>query len=129
MRAGAPGACERGAAWVRARVAARPDYGRSEPGWSEERGYFTAEVPGSRLWFSSDRHLSRAGTDLHASFVLSEGDSAAFALRYAGEPPSPISVARAEELLEITRCSWRAWSSRCKYEGSGVNACSAAPRS
>jgi GH15 family glucan-1,4-alpha-glucosidase len=111
--------CERGEARVRARVAARPDYGRSEAGWSEMGGFFTAEVPGSRLWVSSDRHLSRAGTDLQASFVLREGDSASFAFRYAGDPTTPMSVARAEELLEITCSSWRAWSSRCKYEGVG----------
>src|SRR6516165_4339293 len=96
--------CERGEARVRARVDARPDYGRQQPVWTEDRGFFTAEIPGSRLWISSDRELSATADGLEAPFLLSEGDAAAFALRYSGDPTSPISVARAQELLEIT-CS------------------------
>ena len=109
--------CERGEARVSARIDARPDYGRQQPVWTEDRGFFTAEIPGSRLWISSDRELSATPDSLEAPFLLSEGDAAAFALRYSGDPTSPISVARAQELLEITCSSWRAWSSRCEYEG------------
>ncbi len=109
--------CERGESRISARIQARPDYGRQAAAWSEQRGFFTAEVPGSRLWVSSDRELSVISDGVEASFTLREGETAAFALRYAGDPTSPISVARAQELLEITLCSWRAWSSRCEYEG------------
>lgn len=109
--------CVRGQARISARIQARPDYGARAAAWSEQRGFFTAEVPASRLWVSSDRELSIAPDALEASFSLHTGEAAALALRYAGEPTSPISLARAEELLEITLSSWRAWSSRCEYEG------------
>ncbi len=109
--------CERGEAQVSARIEARPDYGREAAAWSEQDGFVTAEVPGSRLWLSSDRELTVAEDGVEASFTLRAGGAAAFALRYAGDPTSPISVARAEELLEVTLSSWRAWSIRCQYEG------------
>ena len=109
--------CERGEAQVNAKIAARPDYGRQAAAWRTRRGFLTAEVPGSRLWLSSDRPLSMTPAGVEASVTLRQGDAAAFALRYAGEPTFPISVGRAEELLGVTLSSWHAWSSRCQYEG------------
>jgi GH15 family glucan-1,4-alpha-glucosidase len=109
--------CEHGEARVSARIDARPDYGRQVAAWVQQDGFFTAEVPCSRLWASSNRQLSLTPDGLEAPFVLREGEAAAFALRYAGDPVAPISAARAEELLEVTVSSWSAWSSRCEYEG------------
>lgn len=109
--------CERGQARLRARIDARPDYGRRNASWSEHDGFFTAEVPGSRLRASSDRELSPTPGGLEATCVLRAGQAAAFALRYAGEPSAPITVSRADQLLDRTLRSWRTWSSRCEYEG------------
>ena len=109
--------CERGNARVNVEITARPGYGRATAGWTRERGFLTAEIPGSQLWLSSDRTLSLTPDAVCASFDLPEGGSAAFALRYAGEPTIPITLAHAEELLGITVGSWHAWSSRCQYAG------------
>jgi GH15 family glucan-1,4-alpha-glucosidase len=53
---------------------------------------------------------------------LRAGEEAALFLRYTGEPsePSePITVGSARACLETTLSCWRAWSSRCEYEGVG----------
>jgi alpha,alpha-trehalase len=109
--------CDRGEVHVAARIDARPDYGRQPASWSERDGFLVADVPGSRVWASCDRGLSLQPGGPGASFLLREGEAAALTLRYAGEPTQPISLVRADELLQTTLQSWRAWSERLQYEG------------
>jgi GH15 family glucan-1,4-alpha-glucosidase len=111
--------CERGKARVRARIDARPDYGRSVPAWQARDGFFTLDAPRTRIWASSDRGFAVEAEALVASFDLRERESAAFALRYAGEPVRRIDPQVAGRLLDTTVLSWRRWSGRLRYDGVG----------
>lgn len=111
--------CERGEARVQACIDARPDYARSAPAWKPDRGFHTLDVPGTRLWVSSDRDLAVEGEQLAASFHLQSGEEAAIALRYAREPVRRINPEVASRLLDNTVASWHQWLERCRYDGVG----------
>ena len=71
------------------------------------------------LGLNSSVPLERNGTSAAATFTLSEGQTAMFALRTLNpdEPLPGFSAFEAEALFEATVHWWRRWLSQCTYHG------------
>ncbi|TCJ16832.1 glycoside hydrolase family 15 protein [Rubrobacter taiwanensis] len=108
--------CESGSVRVRAGIDARPGYGAEEIEWQRrDRNLWRAADP--ELWVSSDAPLELEGSRLSAEAELREGEAAAFALGYAGEPPRSVDADAAGSLLEQTCRAWQEWAGHCRYDG------------
>jgi alpha,alpha-trehalase len=114
--------CTRGRVRLRSQLRARPDYGRREATWAvagecfvERSGVSVSADPASALAASGARSEEAAlrGTES----VLSEGESAAFALDYLGAGTEPITLDEAERLRRNSVRAWGTWSDHSDYEG------------
>jgi GH15 family glucan-1,4-alpha-glucosidase len=111
--------CVRGTMPFRARIAPRFDYGREPHALTETQAGL--EFTGRNLTVSltATVPLAHDNRDVTADFMLTEGESAVFALDEAsfGAAPSPCSPDEAKELGEATIHFWRSWLSVSRYRG------------
>ncbi|GAA4370350.1 glycoside hydrolase family 15 protein [Agromyces bauzanensis] len=91
----------------------RPDYGLVVPTFDAVAGGVVVQGGPARLTLSTTLPVTVSATAVTARFTLEEGESAAFALQFAGigtAVPSVYSEAAVEARLPATIAAWRAWS-------------------
>jgi GH15 family glucan-1,4-alpha-glucosidase len=114
----------RGRVPVRMNLMLRFDYGSIVP-WVTR----LADGSGISAIAGPDLVVLRSAVDLHgqnlatvADFTIDEGQLVSFVLTYGPSYLPPPSAIDAEIALRDTDAFWRAWVSRCKYEGHRRNA-------
>ncbi|MFD4337834.1 glycoside hydrolase family 15 protein [Streptomyces anulatus] len=105
---------------MRTLLRARPGYGRVVPRLdrADER-HVAIDLPedGGRLWADATIPLQTAGSDIHATFTITEGETAAFSLAWREGIDTPAPKPAPDALLKHTLDHWAAWTDRCTYTG------------
>jgi GH15 family glucan-1,4-alpha-glucosidase len=99
--------------------APRFDYGRERHQLRPHGHGVVFEAPSLRLGFETEIPLDLVAGDVRATFELSAGDSATFALETfsAGEEPRFHSPDEMRDLAEHTVTYWRRWLAQSRYRG------------
>ncbi|MDQ3265337.1 MAG: glycoside hydrolase family 15 protein [Myxococcota bacterium] len=112
--------CVRGELPMELSLSARPDYARRAVR-PRRRGALGVRIEdGPRLYtLHSTEALEVEGSDVHARWVLREGERAVFVLTYDADGPATLVAPEpyAQEALERTVRWWRGWVGGCRYRG------------
>lgn len=109
--------CRSGAASVRSRLYAAPDYARAAPVWRPVEGGLR-EASGPLLSGTPSPALAEDGVPEYRA-ELTQGDTAVFALDYL-EGGRRVGLGEGRALLRETFDAWAAWSGRTEYDGIGA---------
>ena len=113
----------RGTTTVRSTLAARPDFGRSDPGVTASGAGVLIEGDGVRLGLTASTDLEVDGPDVLAEVTLAERESVVFVLEVldpdgdAGPDDEVPGAAEADDLYRATTAYWRDWLSTSTYTG------------
>jgi GH15 family glucan-1,4-alpha-glucosidase len=111
--------CVRGTVLFQSEVEPRFDYGRQQHQLHPHERGAIFETPALTLALASPRPLTLSQTGARATFALSHGESATFALvpvRQGDEPP-PFNEEAATLAFEDAVNYWRAWLRQSRYTG------------
>ncbi len=102
---------------MRMSLALRFDYGRIIP-WVRSRGYGLHAVAGPDA-VSIETPVAMRGEDFTtvAHFTVLEGQEIPFVMKWRPSHKPETASRDAGSLLRQTEDYWRAWSSRCAYDG------------
>ncbi|MBB6121820.1 glycoside hydrolase family 15 protein [Nocardiopsis algeriensis] len=109
--------CRAGRAFVRSRLAARPDYARSAPSWEPVEGGLR-EASGLMLSGDPAPVLTEEG-DPEFRMELAAGESAFLALDHLNGERT-VDRSGADTLTAETIAAWQEWSDRTDYDGLGA---------
>ena len=109
-----------GSVAMRGELAARMEYGRTEPNLELIDGGARARGGPATLAFTSSVPVSKSGGVLGSSFVVAAGESVEFRLAYSATFAAPQPRAPADQpTLEDTTTAWESWSAlHTTYDGS-----------
>ncbi|MER8223366.1 glycoside hydrolase family 15 protein [Streptomyces sp. NPDC094143] len=97
----------------------RFDYGSIVPWMRRSDGHRVAVAGPDSTWLRSEPEVTSWGEDFgaHAEFTVKQGEKVAFVLTWhPSHEPRPPLVDPFESLRHSVE-DWRAWASRCRYEG------------
>ncbi|MBO0746488.1 MAG: glycoside hydrolase family 15 protein, partial [Candidatus Dormibacteraeota bacterium] len=98
--------------------APRFDYGRAEHDMELRDGGAVFRSPDLTLTLHSTTPLQQSGRDVHAEFVLNQGQAEGVILESECEgPPRKVLPAEVLDLFQETMAHWRAWLHRSTYRG------------
>jgi alpha,alpha-trehalase len=114
--------CTKGRAEIQIEYSPRPEYGLIFPLLSDVGGAIAARGGADMLLLSSAIDLELDGADARATFTLSQGQSAGFALAHGQSwdqaPPPVWDQPEIDSRLDDTIAAWRSWSELHQaYEG------------
>ncbi|MBN0044130.1 glycoside hydrolase family 15 protein [Streptomyces actuosus] len=104
---------------VRSTLRLRFDYGSVVPWMRRIDGHRVAVAGPDSVWLRSEPEVRAWGEDFatHAEFTVAEGEKVAFVLTWhPSHEPRPALVDPYEALRSSVH-DWRAWASRCRYDG------------
>ncbi|WP_344015074.1 glycoside hydrolase family 15 protein [Streptomyces thermospinosisporus] len=109
----------RGEVTVHSALRLRFDYGSVVPWVRREDGHRVAVAGPDSAWLRSEPEVHTWGEDLgtHSQFTVREGERVAFVLTWhpSHEPRPPLVDPYTSLRHSVT--DWRAWASRCRYDG------------
>ncbi|MBD0842430.1 MULTISPECIES: glycoside hydrolase family 15 protein [unclassified Streptomyces] len=109
----------RGEVTVRSTLRLRFDYGSITPWMRRTDGHRVAVAGPDSVWLRSEPEVRTWGEDhcTYAEFTVAEGEKVAFVLTWhpSHEPRPPL--VDPYESLHASLSDWRAWASRCRYDG------------
>ncbi|MGW0537529.1 glycoside hydrolase family 15 protein [Streptomyces sp. NPDC003032] len=109
----------KGSVTVRSTLRLRFDYGSVVPWMRKVDGHRVAVAGPDSVWLRSEPPVRTWGRDFgtHSEFTVKEGEKVAFVLTWhpSHEPRPPLVDPYAA--LRDSLADWRAWSSRCQYDG------------
>lgn len=112
--------CDSGEVELVSRFAPRPDYARAAVRLRDRgvHGIALAAAQGTTI-LRGERAHRICGDDAIARFTLRAGDSALFALVYAGSAPAvlPALGDAGRAAIDRTIALWEAWAARARYDG------------
>ncbi|MEU6808603.1 glycoside hydrolase family 15 protein [Streptomyces sp. NPDC046831] len=104
---------------LRSTLRLRFDYGSIVPWVRRADGHRVAVAGPDSVWLRSEPEVRTWGEDFgtHSEFTVAEGEKVAFVLTWhPSHEPRPPQV-DPHEALRHSVADWRAWSSRCQYDG------------
>ncbi|WP_027346143.1 glycoside hydrolase family 15 protein [Hamadaea tsunoensis] len=94
----------------------RFDFGRTEPWLRQEEGVSVAIAGPSTVYLTGPMQIAESGL-MRADFVVEAGESVDFHLAWGPAGTGFLPFEDLAEAIEETDAYWRAWASRCAYEG------------
>ncbi|MFF4674002.1 glycoside hydrolase family 15 protein [Streptomyces sp. NPDC001279] len=110
----------RGEVAMRTLLRVRPGYGGDVPRLDradERHVAIDLDKDSGRLWVDATVPLQTNDGDIHATFVVSEGETAALSLAWWEGIDTPVPQPAPDALLKQTLDHWNAWVARCTYVG------------
>src|SRR5690606_11636744 len=107
----------RGRVAMRTDIVLRFDYGRTVPWVRREKGGYVAIAGPDTLHLASD--VSLHGENMHTvgEFTIAEGERRSFTITWHPSHEIRVTALDPWKTLDATTEWWRAWASKCTYEG------------